>query len=156
MFAAESHNWVSGREKDVGGGPFDSGIDVSGASLFSQWHAWHPAGSTLPEGVLDSSSWKMKTSTPFMHVGWSDSGPVSTWVGANVSDDHSRAQRVPAPERNFQPAGWRHTITSAGNHDTLQSVAVPRRMSPAPHGWHERHQFASGVTVAEDVSNPCW
>ena len=55
-----------GRENELGGG---SGIDVSGSSIFSHCHAWHPAGSALSEKVLERSSWKIETSTPFVYVG---------------------------------------------------------------------------------------
>ena len=49
----------------------DGGIDVSGPSFSSHWHAWHPAGSGLSEGVPESSSWKIETKhTLFTHMGW--------------------------------------------------------------------------------------
>ena len=76
-----------------------------------------------------------------MHMGWSDTGSVPTRVGANVTDDHSRARWVPAPERNVQLARWRHTSTGAGNHDTLQHFAVRGRTPPVLESWHK---------------SPCW
>ena len=71
------------------GGPFNSWIDVSGPSIFSHSHVWHHACSTLPEGFLESSYWKIKICTPSVHMGWSDAGSVPMRLGANVTDDYS-------------------------------------------------------------------
>ena len=63
-------------------------------------------------------------------MGWSYTESVPTRVGANVTDDHCKY---------LQPTRWKHTSTSARNHDTLQSLAVPR--SPALQSWHKRQQL---------------
>ena len=138
-----------GIEDELDDWPRDSEIDNSGSSIFLHWHAWRTADFTLSEGFPEIRSWKIDTRPSFIHVDWSDSGPVSTPIGANVIDDLIRTQREPASERYIQPTRWRDTSTSAGNHITLRSVAVPGRMSPAPQGWHERQHFLSGLTMTE-------
>ena len=46
---------ASGMEHELGGAPFDSWIDVSGSSIFSHGHAWHPTESTLRKAAPGES-----------------------------------------------------------------------------------------------------